>query len=499
MPRITRLSSRNPRLARARRIGSVSGRAISKLDPYAVRRRSTEIAGLERGFNVGEVDYDVFKSRIEKQQAATLGGSFERSRLEETGQRVQLAEFGRGEEVLRQEYQVDPTKYNEYASILSQHQTAFGEDSPFYLQYGSKISTLERDEQDRMDTDVANQYLTGSFSFTSEIDLEDTSIGLNLATGSQLEGFDAYQGYIAAQRAKYEPGTAEYVKYDSLLRQNFYAKEFSDILAIIGTEEEGQAEERIKELITNYQPGTPQYDSLVEQLKVIGQNKLDNAYNLFVTNTVDPSIAKAQSKVDLDITNLVYSMSKGLTVEIDGKIYNFAEGTPQQQQDLFNTIYGSLVDKKNQLADPKNIPQKPVMAFDPETLSYTFEIPDYKEPAYSSRISYQPVTTDIEGLPESNVVRPKEPAEKNIPAEQQSIGFFGQFTGRGPDFKTPADDMFVKISTYGYEGPRDMDKERAAGDVFRNIFGKNPESAEDWNKVAAIAYSGIEPNERWVT
>jgi hypothetical protein len=486
MPRI---SSRNKNLERYKRSVPSSSGATANVDPFATKRRQVEIEKATQGYNTGEVDYDVLSSKIEKQKKNVLGGSFEGANLANTGQRAQLTDFGRSETAIQQDYQTDPTKFNQYSDLLQQHQAAFAEDSPFYLQYQSKITAAERGEQDRMDTSVANDYLSGSFSYTSNSKLKDASVGLNIKAGQQLTGFQAYQAYIAEQKAKYQAGTGEYVKYDSLLRQNYYAKEFSDIVANIGTTEEGAVEQRLKDLALNYQPGTPQHDNIVEQLKNVATNNLDNAYNQFLTNTVYPSIQAAQSKVDLDITNLVYGMSKGLKVTVDGKEYNFGEGTSQQQQDQFNTLYASLVDKKNQLANPNNVPQKPVLQFDPATLSYTFGIPNYEKPEYSSNISYTPPGEA------PATTKPTQPAQRDMDKERTGIGAFGAFTGNSPS--TAQDWNFVNISAYGYQGQRDQAAEQAMLGAYGKIFGKMPETGEDWNVLHAMTYSGVPIGERW--
>ena len=418
-----RTMTRNPGVARLSRSVPQSAAATSSLDPFAAGRRRAATEGLQSKFNTGDINYDAFKTRLDKQKSNLLGGSAGMAALENTGQNVQLAEFGRGETAAQQDYLKDPTKYGVYANILQQHQQAFREDSPLSLQYQSKVDAATRAEQNRMDTQVANQYQTGAFSYTATGNYKDPSTGLDVAAGTALTGFSAYQGYLADQRAKYEAGTSDYIKYDSLIRQNFYAKSFSDILTKIGTTQEGQVEDQIRGLIKNYQPGTPQYDQLTEQLKKVAQNKLDNGWNEFLTKTVYPSIQAAQSKVDLDVTNLVYAMSKGLKLTIDGKAYDFSQGTPQQQQDTFNQLYGSLVEKKNQLANPNNLPQKPVLAFNDANLTYGFEIPGYQNPEYSSRVSYTP--------PGTGATAPA--AQPSANPRQQMIALGGSYLGTMTD------------------------------------------------------------------
>lgn len=416
--------SRNAGSNRLSRSVPQSAKASSAIDPYASGRRRASTETLQTKFNTGEVNYDAFKQKLDKQQSNLLGGSQGMSALQQTGQNVQLAEFGRSEAAAQQDYLKDPEKFGTYAAILQQHQQAFREDSPLALNYASKVDAATRTEQNRMDTQVANQYQTGAFSYTVNGTYKDPSTGLNVAAGKALNGFEAYQGYLADQRAKYVAGTADYIKYDSLIRQNFYAKSFSDILTKIGTTQEGQVEDQIRGLIQNYQPGTPQYDQLTEQLKKVAQNKLDNGWNEFLTKTVYPSIQAAQAKVDLDVTNLVYAMSKGLKVSIDGKDYDFAQGTPQQQQDTFNQLYGSLVEKKNQLADPKNVPEKPVLAFNDSSLTYGFEIPGYQNPEYSSRVSYTPPNAS------GTTATPIQPSANT---RQQIVSLGGQYIGSMPE------------------------------------------------------------------
>ena len=64
---------------------------------------------------------------------------------------------------------------------------------------------------------------------------------------------------------------------------------------------------------------------------------------------------------------------------------------------------------------------------------------------------------------------------------------------RGINKNNQNDDSAVTIMAYGLRpANRNMDSEKNAIKIFKNIFKYNPASAIDWDTVRAIAYSGSE-------
>jgi hypothetical protein len=399
--------SRNARTARFQGAVPQSAAATSEVDPYSFRRKQIDIQGAQREFQTGKTDYAALSSKIEAAKKGELGGSSGMSSLESTGQSAQLGEFNREDTSLQTDAMKDPTKYAAYLASLKEHQATFGEDSPLFLQYGSRITSAERQEQNRMDTVVANDFSTGKLSYTAVNAVTDASTGLNVTAGQQLTGFDAYQAYIADQRSKYTIGTTEYIKYNSLLRQNFYNKSFSDIVELVGTTREGELEKSITDLIATgqYQPNTPQYDALVGQLKIVKQNQLDNAWNQTLT-TIKQSISVATSKIDGDLTNLTWAATNRAKVTIDGQVYDFAGLTSDQAGTLFASLNKALTDERNRINDPNSIPPKPKLEINDTVVPPTFSfgtMPGGPAPAATSNVTWTAPTGTVSGLPATNV------------------------------------------------------------------------------------------------
>lgn len=83
------------------------------------------------------------------------------------------------------------------------------------------------------------------------------------------------------------------------------------------------------------------------------------------------------------------------------------------------------------------------------------------------------------------------PNEKNLIKEEEAEKGFKSIYLREPDRKNSNDDAAVTIMTYGLRlSNRNLDSEKAAIKIFRNIFGYYPKKAVSWDMVRAIAYSG---------
>ena len=85
------------------------------------------------------------------------------------------------------------------------------------------------------------------------------------------------------------------------------------------------------------------------------------------------------------------------------------------------------------------------------------------------------------------------PAQTSAIAEERAKKLFVQIYLRSPDMNNPHDNAAVTIMAYGLRpAQRNLNSEAAAIRIFRNIFGRVPSSAVDWDVVRAIAYSGAQ-------
>ena len=83
------------------------------------------------------------------------------------------------------------------------------------------------------------------------------------------------------------------------------------------------------------------------------------------------------------------------------------------------------------------------------------------------------------------------PSQKSQSAEDMAALIFKKIYLRASDLKNKNDGAAVAIIAYGLRPVvRNMNSEKAAIDHFKHIFEKSPVTAEDWNIVRAIAYSG---------
>jgi len=83
------------------------------------------------------------------------------------------------------------------------------------------------------------------------------------------------------------------------------------------------------------------------------------------------------------------------------------------------------------------------------------------------------------------------PNQRSQVAEDRSKISFRTIYRREPDMSHPFDNAAVTVMAYGLRpSNRNLNSERAAITIFRNIFGYHPSTATNWDAVRAIAYSG---------
>jgi hypothetical protein len=83
------------------------------------------------------------------------------------------------------------------------------------------------------------------------------------------------------------------------------------------------------------------------------------------------------------------------------------------------------------------------------------------------------------------------PEQRNQTAENQAKIQFKKIYQREPKMDDPHDNAAVTVMAYGLRpANRSLNSEKAAITTFKNIYKKSPVSAEEWDIVRAIAYSG---------
>ena len=83
------------------------------------------------------------------------------------------------------------------------------------------------------------------------------------------------------------------------------------------------------------------------------------------------------------------------------------------------------------------------------------------------------------------------PSERNDLSEANAAAAFKKIYLRDADRSNPNDDAAVTVIAYGLRpADRNLDSEKAAIRIFKDIYGYNPSSATAWDIVRAIAYSG---------
>ncbi len=112
----------------------------------------------------------------------------------------------------------------------------------------------------------------------------------------------------------------------------------------------------------------------------------------------------------------------------------------------------------------------------------------------SARIAFgtNPATED-EWVDVLKIATGRFPTTRNAAREQEVVVSFQRVYKRVPDRKRKNDDAAIMIMAYGLrqaDGNRNLAKERVAIITFKAVFRYNPRSAQDWDVVRAIAYSG---------
>lgn len=83
------------------------------------------------------------------------------------------------------------------------------------------------------------------------------------------------------------------------------------------------------------------------------------------------------------------------------------------------------------------------------------------------------------------------PSETSQAAEDKAKQEFKKIYLRDPDINNAHDDAAVTVIAYGLRpADRNLDSEKNAINIFKDIYNYNPISATDWDIVRAIAYSG---------
>jgi hypothetical protein len=100
-------------------------------------------------------------------------------------------------------------------------------------------------------------------------------------------------------------------------------------------------------------------------------------------------------------------------------------------------------------------------------------------------------TSDLDWQDIIKIANGRWPSQTNEAAEALASETFKTIYLREPNMDSPSDNAAVTVMAYGLRpADRNLDSERAAINIFRNIFKKSPESATEWDAVRAIAYSG---------
>jgi hypothetical protein len=83
------------------------------------------------------------------------------------------------------------------------------------------------------------------------------------------------------------------------------------------------------------------------------------------------------------------------------------------------------------------------------------------------------------------------PTQRSTTSEAEATQLFKSIYHRAPNRSDKHDDAAVTVMAYGLRpANRNLGSEAAAIKSFRATFGKDPETAADWDAVRAIAYSG---------
>jgi len=78
-------------------------------------------------------------------------------------------------------------------------------------------------------------------------------------------------------------------------------------------------------------------------------------------------------------------------------------------------------------------------------------------------------------------------------AENRAKEQFQKIYKKVADMNDPKDNAAITVMAYGLRQKaenRNLDSEKAGINIFKNIYGYNPDSTEDWNIMQAVTYSG---------
>lgn len=112
--------------------------------------------------------------------------------------------------------------------------------------------------------------------------------------------------------------------------------------------------------------------------------------------------------------------------------------------------------------------------------------------SYKSAFDKLPETED-ELADAIRIANGRWPEKTNTEAENRAKASFRTVYQRDPDMDNPNDNAAVTVMAYGLRQKaqnRNLNSERNGINIFKGIFGRLPESTEDWNIMQAITYSG---------
>ncbi|MDD5290793.1 MAG: glycoside hydrolase family 5 protein [Patescibacteria group bacterium] len=91
------------------------------------------------------------------------------------------------------------------------------------------------------------------------------------------------------------------------------------------------------------------------------------------------------------------------------------------------------------------------------------------------------------------IVNGRWPSQKSQVAENQAKNNFKKIYRREADMGNKNDEAAITVMAYGLRQRaenRNLDSEKQGIKIFKNIFGRLPQTTEDWNIMQAITYSG---------
>ncbi|HBV33037.1 TPA: hypothetical protein DIC39_00030 [Patescibacteria group bacterium] len=99
--------------------------------------------------------------------------------------------------------------------------------------------------------------------------------------------------------------------------------------------------------------------------------------------------------------------------------------------------------------------------------------------------------TDLDWQDVIKIANGRWPSRLSPEREQAVYTHYKKIYLKDPDRKNPHDDAAITIMAYGLRNPnRNLNSEKTAIKYFKDIYGRVPASASDWDIMRAIAYSG---------